>query len=82
MQSLYIEDQKKLKIIGAKKIISSTVTQAVVETEENSLIISGNDLEITRLDLENKEVDFLGVVSSIKYTNTAEKKGFFKRLFK
>ena len=82
MQSLYIEDQKKLKIIGAKKIISSTVTQAVVETEENSLIISGNDLEITRLDLENKEVDFLDVVSSIKYTNTAEKKGFFKRLFK
>ena len=82
MQSLYIEDQKKLKIIGAKKIISSTSTQALVETEENSLIIIGNELEITKLDLENKEVEFLGLITSVKYTNTAERKGFFKRLFK
>lgn len=82
MQSIYLEDQKKLNIIGATKIISSTNTQAVVESENNNIIITGTDLEITNLNLENREVSFAGTFTSIKLSNTTEKKGFFKRLFK
>jgi len=82
MQSLYLEDRKILKLSGATKVISSTNTQAVVEMSENHIVVTGNNLEITKLDLENKEVSFSGEVNSIKFTQKAEKKSLFKRLFK
>ena len=82
MQSLFLEDQKKLKVTGATKIVSSTSTQAVVEVGETSLIVVGTGLEITKLDLDNKEVCFLGIISSLRYAHSADKKGFFKKLFK
>ena len=82
MQSLYLEDRKILKLSGATKVISSTNTQAVVEMSENHIVVTGNNLEITKLDLENKEVSFSGEVNSIKFTQKVEKKSLFKRLFK
>lgn len=82
MQSIFLEDRKKLILKGATKIISSTNTQAVVELEQNTLIISGSGIEITKLNLENKEVCFSGNVDSIKFSQKAEKKGLIKRIFK
>ena len=82
MQSLYIEDRKKLVVKGATKIISSTDSQAVVELSENTIIITGSSLEITKLNLEEQEVNFSGSINSIKYTQKAEKKSLLKRIFK
>ena len=82
MQSIHIEDRKKINLVGATKIISSTSTQAVVEMEDTTLIIQGTSLEITKLNLENHEVTFVGEFASAKYVNKAEKKGLFKRIFK
>ncbi len=82
MQSIYLEDRKKLVITGATKIISSTETQAVVELSQETLIVSGADLEITKLNLENNEVSFSGTINNIKFSQKAEKKSLFKRIFK
>lgn len=82
MENICIEDRKKASILGATKVISSTSTQAVIEVENCNLIISGNNIEVTKLDLENKEVVFSGEFSAIKYIKKAEKIGMFKRLFK
>lgn len=82
MQSIYIEDRKKINLVGATKIVSSTSTQAVVEMEEATLIVQGTSLEITKLNLENHEVSFVGEFVCAKYVNKAEKKSFFKRIFK
>jgi len=82
MQSIYIEDRKKINLVGATKIISSTSTQAVVEMNDTTLIIQGTSLEITKLNLDNNEVSFVGDFVCAKYTNKAEKKSLFKRIFK
>lgn len=82
MESVYIEDRKKVIIKGATKIVSSTANQAVVEIDKNNLILSGSNIEVTKLDLENKEVCFAGEFSSLKYSNKPEKVGLIKRLFK
>lgn len=82
MQSIYLEDRKKLIVKGATKIVSSTTSQAVVELSDTTIVISGNNLEITNLNLENHEVSFAGTVNSIKYTQKAEKKSLLKKLFK
>lgn len=82
MQSIILEDRKKLSIIGATKVESSTESQAVVELDQESLVILGSQLEITKLNLENKEVIFSGNINSIKFSQKNEKKSLLKRIFK
>ena len=82
MQQITIEERSLMAIKGATKMISSTETQSVVEVGDCNLIISGQNLEITKLDLENKEVNIKGIINSLKYSQKAEKTNLIKRLFK
>ena len=82
METITIEDRKKIVIIGAMKVLSSTNNQAVVEVEDSTLVISGQSIEVTKLNLEEKQVIFAGEIDSVKYTKKAEKVGLLKRLFK
>lgn len=82
MESICIEDRKKISLLGATKVISSTSTQAVVEVQDCSVVITGTNIEVTKLDLDNKQVNFTGNFSAIKYVQKAEKTNLLKRLFK
>ncbi len=82
MESLCIEDRKRLILTGATKIVSSTNTQAVVEVGDTNIVISGTNIEVTKLDLDNKTVTFSGNINSVKYTAKTEKISLLKRMFK
>ena len=82
METIALEDRKKLTVKGATKIFSSTSTQAVVEVDNCNIVIGGTNIEVTRLDLDNKEVVFAGEITQIKYCKKTEKVGLLKRLFK
>lgn len=82
METLCIEDRKKLILTGATKVISSTNTQAVVEIGDTNIVISGTNIEVTKLDLDNKTVTFSGNINSVKYTAKTEKTSLLKRMFK
>ena len=82
MENILIEDRKKILIKGAKKVLSTTSNQAVVEVEDCNIIITGNNIEVTKLDLENKEVVFSGELTNLKYSKKVEKTNIIKRLFK
>lgn len=82
MESLCIEERNKLILTGAEKIIASTNTQAIVEVSDSNIIICGTDIEVTKLDLDNKIVTFAGKFSSVKYAVKTEKTSLLKRLFK
>ena len=77
-----IENQNSININGATKVVSSTQNQAVVESEETSIIISGSDLEVKKLDLDNKEVSFSGKITNIKFSSNSQKLPLLKRIFK
>ena len=38
-ESILIENSSSIQIKGAEKVVSSTATQAVVESKENSIVI-------------------------------------------
>lgn len=82
MESISIEDRKKITLMGATKVVSSTNSQAVVEVGGSNIVISGNNIEVTKLDLENKEVMFSGEIVGVKYIHKTEKTNIIKRLFK
>ena len=77
-----IENQNNISINGATKVSSSTASQAVVEASETTIIISGSELEVKKLDLDNKEVSFAGKITNLRFTGKSEKQPFLKRIFK
>lgn len=82
MQNITIENRGFMTITGATKMLSSTETQSVVEIGDCNIVVCGQNLEITKLDLDNKEVNIKGLFNSIKYSQKTEKQNLFKRLFK
>lgn len=81
-EKIIIENRNQISICGATKVLTSTATQAIVEVGDCNIVISGNNLEVKKLNLESKEVEFSGEISGIKYTKKAEKISFIKRVFK
>ena len=83
MEEIVILDKRKLlTIFGATKVVSSTSSQAVVEVGDTNILITGNNLEVVKLNLDDKEVEFSGEISSFKYINKKEKVSLLKRIFK
>lgn len=82
MNTITLENNDYLTILGATKVVSSTATQTAVEQGETFIIISGNELEVKKLDLDNKEVCVFGKISNLKFSNKAEKTPLMKRIFK
>lgn len=77
-----IDSRKLITIFGATKVISSTLTQAVVEINDATMIISGSNIEVVKLNLDDKEVEFSGEIKEVKYSHKQEKTSFLKRIFK
>lgn len=77
-----IENRNQISIKGATKVSSSTQAQAVVEVGDCVIIITGTDLEVKKLDLDNKEVSFAGKITNLKFTSRGEKQSLMKRIFK
>lgn len=83
MESVLIEDTSSMSVKGAKKMCSSTPTQTVLETASNSVIVTGSNLEIKKLDLEGGEVCLAGKITNVKFAPLgAAKTPLIKRIFK
>ena len=82
-ESIFIEDNNNITIKGAKKVVSSTQNQAVVETPTTTIVITGTNIEVKKLDLDNEMVSFCGKTSNVKFTTLGgNKQTLLKRIFK
>jgi sporulation protein YabP len=83
---LVLNDRSTMNLSGVKDVISFDVSQVLLETEAGMLMIKGEDLHVSRLMLEEGEVDVEGRVDSLVYsevTSYAKKaENLFGRLFK
>lgn len=72
-----------LTLSGATKIVSSSPSQALVETDEGGVLITGSDIEVKSLDLQEGRAEFCGKFSMIKFgISTGKKPSLLKRIFK
>ncbi len=81
-EKVTILDRKEIEILGATRVIASTAKEAVIEIEGGIMTVSGNNLEVTKLDLDNREVKFSGQINNVKFSDKREKVGLLKRIFK
>ena len=78
-----LEDRKKLSVSGVNDVDSFDESVIVAKTDCGELTISGEKLHITKLSLDIGELAIEGSISSLAYTDIAEKSvGFFSKVFR
>ncbi len=76
-------EENSLYIKGATKVVSSSPNQAVIETGESVMVLSGSNIEVKKLNLEEGEVCLYGNFALIKLNEHGGKKQpLLKRIFK
>lgn len=78
-ENLSLCNRKYLKIEGVVEINSSSETFLNIKLKDTNLNICGQNMHITRLDINTGILEVDGLVNSIKY---GKNENFFKRVFK
>ncbi|MGO1368166.1 MAG: sporulation protein YabP [Senegalia sp. (in: firmicutes)] len=86
LQNLSLENREKLNVSGVEQVESFNETQIVIYTLRGSLTIKGENLNISKLNLEDGNVKIEGLIESLTYSNKTSlgsKEGnFLKKMFK
>lgn len=82
---LQLTARKKGSITGVRDVHSFDEKEISLVTEAGMLTVKGEELHVTRLDLEKQEVDIAGKVDSLIYSQGIAKakggEGILKRMF-
>lgn len=79
--SLNLVDRKYLTITGVEKVISVKPDLLQLKTSAGDIIVVGQNIEVTKLDLEQHSLNLNGKFDSIKYIEN-NKKPLLKKIFK
>ena len=83
--NITLNERKNLVVSGVKKIDNFDSNEFLIETTLGYLRVTGNDLEIVRLDTYQGNVSIQGMVDSLSYVENGKKNkeiGVFNKLFK
>lgn len=81
-QIINLINKQNLSISGTKKIISLNPNLIQLDTVFGGIIISGEKLELIKLDNDLNKAEIVGNVKSIKYVEGKSKEPFFRKIFK
>lgn len=83
---LVLTSRKTALVTGVMDVLSFDPGEVLLETELGTLMIRGEELHVSRLDLEKGEVDIDGKTDSLNYSNGGQtsKNGdtLLKKLFR
>ncbi len=86
IHNLILENKEKLSISGVSDVDTFDEGKIILFTEDDTLIIEGENLHIQKLDVANGELIIEGMIYSVQYTGdgaaTRANKGFFKKMLK
>lgn len=80
-QKLSLIDRKLLTISGVDKMLSVKPDLLQISTNYGTMQVLGANMEVNKLDLEEKLLEVKGIISQIKYLDD-KKLPFLKRIFK
>ena len=76
---IIIDNRNKISISGISKMLSSNETCINMLVKTTKLILTGKDLHIEKLDVENGYLEASGTIDAVKYSGND---GIIKRIFK
>lgn len=85
-QNLIMENRERLSVSGVVDVESFNDECVVIDTELGVLVVRGEDLHISKLNLDNSELNIEGEISSCEYSDSEGSRskgfGFLGRMFK
>lgn len=75
-------NRSKLTLTGVEKVYETNENKVQLKVSGSNLIITGEKLNISRLDVESGVVQIDGVINELKFQTGGNKGGFFKKIFK
>ena len=79
---LTLNNRKTLNLTGVEKVFEANQTKVQLQVAGSVLSVAGQNLNITKLDVEKGEVQIDGIVDELKFSNQQQKTNFFKKMFK
>lgn len=79
--SLNLVDRKFLTITGVEKVVSVKPDLLQVKTSAGDMVVNGQNIEVTKLDLEQHTINLSGKFDTIKYSEN-NKTPLLKKIFK
>ena len=80
--NLTMEGRKKLSISGVTEVESFDEQEIIMETVEGGLTIRGEELSISKLSVDNGDVNVQGHITELRYEAPAPQHGLWARLFR
>ena len=78
---LILNNRNNLSVTGVDKVISVKPDLLQLKTSAGDLIVIGQNIEVTKLDLEQHSINLTGKFDSIKYSES-NKTPLLKKIFK
>ena len=79
---LTLNNRSTLSLTGVEKVFEANQTKVQLQVAGSVLGITGQNLNITKLDVEKGEVQIDGIVDELKFSSQQQKTNFFKKMFK
>lgn len=76
-----MSDRRQLSVSGVEDVESFDEREIVMRTSGGTLVISGEDLSISRLSVDAGDVNVQGQISELRYEEPAEHRSLWNRLF-
>ena len=82
--SVEVKDRNSTKITGVRHVESYDDKEIILKTSMGDLIIKGKELNISSLNLDNGNLQVIGLVENLLYVEEAglKRKNFIKRILK
>lgn len=81
---IVMTDREVINLDGIKRVESFDEEKIILETSMGGLLLTGENLHITQLDLDNGHLSVEGLITTIDYSEDmkAKSRGLMKQLFR
>ncbi|MBO4384434.1 MAG: sporulation protein YabP [Clostridia bacterium] len=81
--AVHLDNREALSVTGVIDVASFNDAEVILSTDGGGLTVEGEELKVTKLDLDDGQVTVEGRISAIVYDeDVPERKGLFKRMFR
>ena len=80
--TLTLVNRASLSLSGVRRVKSSEPACVVAILDNCTVVISGSNLTVQNVSISSGTMELTGVVSQIKYANSASRKFSFRNIFK
>ncbi|MEC9488650.1 MAG: sporulation protein YabP [Halanaerobium sp.] len=80
--NLVLKNRQQMSMSGVKEVLTFNEENILLQTSQGDLEIRGEKLNVQRLNLDDGNLEIIGLITHVEYVPEDKKRGLLKRLFK